>query len=99
MYACVHETGRGFFEGVCTTSNATAYSCDPPPPRFALHLCGLSTQRLLRSFTDWAICGKNRGNRCPYPPFPFPTYYPDTGTGSGNPNRILISSFAQPSAI
>src|SRR5215208_7231255 len=21
-------------------------------------------------------------NQCPYPPFPFPTYYPDTGTGS-----------------
>jgi hypothetical protein len=24
--------------------------------------------------------------RCPYPPFPFPTYHPDTGTGSGKRN-------------
>src|SRR5215204_46884 len=33
MYACVPENGCGFFEGVCTPSNATAHSCDPPPPR------------------------------------------------------------------
>jgi hypothetical protein len=33
MYACVHETGRGFFDGVCTPSNATAHFGDPPPPR------------------------------------------------------------------
>ena len=32
MYAYIHETGRGFFEGVCAFSNATAHSCDPPPP-------------------------------------------------------------------
>jgi hypothetical protein len=32
MYACVPETGRGFFEGVCTPSNATAYLHDPPLP-------------------------------------------------------------------
>src|SRR5215217_8977434 len=31
MYVCILETGRGFFEGVCTPSNATAHSCDPPP--------------------------------------------------------------------
>jgi hypothetical protein len=30
MYACISETGRGFFEGVCTPSNATAHSYDPP---------------------------------------------------------------------
>src|SRR5829696_463198 len=30
---CLHpEIGRGFFEGVCPPSNATAHSCDPPPP-------------------------------------------------------------------
>jgi hypothetical protein len=27
---------------------------------------------LLRGFTGTAICGINRDNRCPYPPFPFP---------------------------
>ena len=32
MYACIHETGARFFEGVCTPSNATAHSYDPPPP-------------------------------------------------------------------
>ena len=35
----------------------------------------------------------------PVSSFPFPTYYPDTGTGSEHLNRILNSSFAQPSAI
>ena len=30
MYACHPETGRGFFEGVCAPSNATANFCDPP---------------------------------------------------------------------
>src|SRR5215207_2276760 len=32
MYACIPEIGRGFFAGVCAPSNATAHSCDPPPP-------------------------------------------------------------------
>jgi hypothetical protein len=32
MYACIRETGRGFFEGVCPPSNATANFHDPPPP-------------------------------------------------------------------
>jgi hypothetical protein len=30
------------------------------------------THILLRGFTGTAICGINRANRCPYPPFPFP---------------------------
>jgi hypothetical protein len=30
MYACVLETGRGFFKGVCAQSNATANLRDPP---------------------------------------------------------------------
>jgi hypothetical protein len=30
MYACVHETGVGFFERVCAPSNATANFRDPP---------------------------------------------------------------------
>ena len=32
MYACILETSGGFFKGVCEPSNATAHSCDPPPP-------------------------------------------------------------------
>ena len=31
MYACMPEIGRGFFEGVCAPSNATAHLHDPPP--------------------------------------------------------------------
>jgi hypothetical protein len=29
---------------------------------------------------------ESRLNQCPYPPFPFPTYYPDTATGSKTPD-------------
>jgi hypothetical protein len=32
MYACVSESGGGFFEGVYAPSNATAYFYDLPPP-------------------------------------------------------------------
>jgi hypothetical protein len=32
MYACVLETGRGFFERVRAPSDATAHSYDPPAP-------------------------------------------------------------------
>jgi len=32
MYACILETGRGFFEGVCAPSNRTARFHDPPLP-------------------------------------------------------------------
>jgi hypothetical protein len=35
MYACIHEIGARFFEGVCPSSNATANFRDPPPPRNA----------------------------------------------------------------
>jgi hypothetical protein len=36
MYACFHETGRGFFEGVCTPSKTTADLRAPPTAsRFA----------------------------------------------------------------
>jgi hypothetical protein len=32
MYAYIRETERGFFEGVCTPSNAAANFRDPPHP-------------------------------------------------------------------
>ena len=31
MYACIHGIGSGFFEAVCTPSNATVNFRDPPP--------------------------------------------------------------------
>jgi hypothetical protein len=31
MYACILETERGFFAGVCAPSNATAHLRDPSP--------------------------------------------------------------------
>ena len=43
-----------------------------------------------------SMCGMNTGNRCPYPPFPFPTYYPDTGTGSKYSNRTYVGPLTQP---
>src|SRR5215204_236097 len=33
MYACVHETGRGFFGRVCALGDQARISSDPPPPR------------------------------------------------------------------
>ena len=35
MYACVHEIGSGFFEGVYAPSDASANFRDPPPARNA----------------------------------------------------------------
>jgi hypothetical protein len=32
MYACVPETGRGFFEGVCALATLALESSGPPPP-------------------------------------------------------------------
>ena len=32
MYACVGETGRGFFAGVCALSDQECNSSDPPLP-------------------------------------------------------------------
>jgi hypothetical protein len=37
-----------------------------------------------------------RGYQCSYPPFPFPTYYPDTGTGSDCVNHIFVGLLVQP---
>ncbi len=60
------------------------------------NILGFLTHRLLKSFTGRAICGMNRGNRCSYSSFPFPHYYPDTGTGSEHLNRTCVVSPAQP---
>ena len=32
MYACIRETGRGFFEVVCALITPARESHDPPPP-------------------------------------------------------------------
>jgi hypothetical protein len=39
MYACILETGRGLFEGVCPPCNATAHYSDPPPLSIRQLLC------------------------------------------------------------
>jgi hypothetical protein len=59
MYACNCKTGRGFFAGVFTPSNATAHSCDPPPPsskrRLVLHYSKCSGQVFARNTITVAI--------------------------------------------
>jgi hypothetical protein len=32
MYACVHQTGRGFFAGACRSEDLPPTFRDPPPP-------------------------------------------------------------------
>jgi hypothetical protein len=32
MYACILETGRGFFEGVCALNDQACIFSDPPSP-------------------------------------------------------------------
>ena len=57
MYAYIHETERGFFEGVCPSSNATVYSYDPPSP------CNTKTGAPLpglRPDVDQAACYRER---------------------------------------
>jgi hypothetical protein len=49
MYACILEIRRGFFEGVCTPSNATAHSYDPPPPPLTLRESSLGDTLWLSS--------------------------------------------------
>src|SRR5215207_9084776 len=52
MYACISETGRGFFEGVRTPSDATAHSRDP------LHPCNAKEPE-----PHWQGSGPERINR------------------------------------
>jgi hypothetical protein len=63
-------------------------------------LLAFLARMLPKGFTCAAICGMNEEvtgqNRCPNPPFPFPTYYPDTGTGSDYLDRTLVEPLAQP---
>jgi hypothetical protein len=59
MYAYIPEIGCGFFDGVCTPSNATANFCDPPPPslerRLALPCSKFSGQVFARNAITVAI--------------------------------------------
>jgi hypothetical protein len=44
-----------------------------------------------------SMCGMNTGNRCPYPPFPFPTITPIRAPAlDGPPNRTFVGTLAQP---
>jgi|SRR5215218_1892930 hypothetical protein len=79
MYACMPEIGGRFFKGVCTPSNATAYSYDPPQPptqRPEPHCQGSGSKWITRRSTvDGALAwgrGKPPPERCsgtaPKPP-------------------------------
>ncbi len=96
MYAYNCETGRGYLTGVCILSNTTARFRDPPHHGLPNIYVGFLTHKSLKGFTGGAMCGMTRGNRCSYSSFPFPTYYPDTGTGSGYPDRTYVGVFGQP---
>ena len=60
MYACIHKVGRGFFEGVCSPSNATTHLHDPPPTDSRIAMCqhlGSSNSRRSESLlTDPISC-------------------------------------------
>jgi hypothetical protein len=56
-----------------------------------------STHLLLRRFTFMSMCGMNTGNRCPYPPFPFPPITPIRAPALDEPpNRTFVGPLAQP---
>jgi hypothetical protein len=96
MYAYIPEVRLAFpRECACKRIGPLLFATHP---HRGLHyvFVGFLNHRLLNTFTDAAICGMNRGNRCSYSSFPFPTYYPDTGTGSGYPNRTYVRVFGQP---
>src|SRR5215211_8490273 len=83
------------YNGVLVIMDCCTY-LPPLQPWFVLHPCAVWNHLLLRMFTFMSMCGMNTGNRCPYPPFPFPTYYLDTGTGSDCVNRTYVGLLAQP---
>jgi hypothetical protein len=51
MYACIYETGGGFFEGVCALSDQACISSDPPSPaiRGSLHGSTVSVNQVSAS--------------------------------------------------
>ena len=54
------------------------------------------THILLRGCNSMAIYGMKGMLPVPISSFPFPTYYPDTGTGSDSVNRTFVGPLAQP---
>src|SRR5215203_4311172 len=69
----------------------------PLQPWFVLHPCAVWNHLLLRRFTFMSMCGMKTGNRCPYPPFPFPTITPIRAPAlDGPPNRTFVRPLAQP---
>ena len=80
MYACVLENGLGFFEGMCTPSNATDHFCDPPPPRNARNRSPANeapARRESRAALAWSALRRrvdvdhhSRGSRAPLAGYP-----------------------------
>src|SRR3954469_12885356 len=72
-YACLLETGRGFFEAVCGPSDATAHLRDPPPtvPHTSRMVCspappqGHPTAANLYSLLQYLVPNKKvQGGKC-----------------------------------
>src|ERR671919_454553 len=82
MYAYTHETGRGFFEGVCTLSDQACISSDPPLPCHSWIASGQYCLRLTRflplsaanvySLLQYLVLGnKLQGGEIGHPPLPW----------------------------
>jgi len=60
------------------------------------NILGFLIQRLLVTFTTALICDMNKGSPVPVSSFLFPTYYPDTGTGSEYLTVLMLDSSVKP---
>src|SRR5215211_8855185 len=84
------------YNGVLVIMDCCTY-LPPLQPWFVLHPCAVWNHLLLRRFTFMSMCGMNTGNRCPYPPFPFPTITLIRAPAlDGPPNRTFVGPLAQP---
>jgi hypothetical protein len=53
MYACTHETGRGFFKGMCRLENRPPTFRDPPPPLAIRELTHANLTTAAEHFEGW----------------------------------------------
>jgi hypothetical protein len=81
MYACILETGGGFFGGVCPLGNHARISSDPPPPCHSWIASCLYCRRLSRflplsaanvdALLHYLVFGNNlQGREIGHPPLP-----------------------------
>jgi hypothetical protein len=89
------KPGADFSKGCAGRRISHLLFATRPDHGLPYNILGFLPHRLLTTFTAAAICGMNRGNQCPYPPF-LSHYYPDTGTGSEYLNRTYVGRLGQP---